>query len=115
MLKLATAAALVLVMATPALGQQHTKRTTITTTTTSTEPAPQKAPPAQVSVAPLPPDPNAGPGPQPQALGALKETVTHPGTVTTSGESTTVKLPDWQVKSGSGGSSDSTELRLGVP
>jgi hypothetical protein len=115
MLKLATAAALVLVMATPALAQQHTKRTTITSTTTTTEPAPQRAAPPQVTVAPLPPDPAAGPGGQPQSLGALTETVTHPGTVTTSGKSTTVKLPDWQIRSGAGGSYERTERRLGVP
>jgi hypothetical protein len=115
MLKLATAAALVLLMATPALAQQHTKRTIITSTTTRTEPAPQPAPAAQVSVAPLPPDPNAGPGAQPQSLGELKDTVVHPGTVTTSGKSATVKLPDWQIRSGGSGSSDSTALRLGVP
>jgi hypothetical protein len=115
MLKLATAAALVLVMATPALAQQHTKRTTITSTTTTAEPMPQTAAKPPVSVETLPPDPNAGPGQQPQTLGEMKETVTHPGTVTTSGKSTTVKLPDWQVKTGSGGSSESTELRLGVP
>ena len=115
MLKLATAAALVLLMATPALAQQHTKRTIITSTTTTTEPVPQKAPPAQVAVTPLPPDPNAGPGQAPQSLGEIKETVVHPGTITTSSESTTIKLPDWQIRSGSAGGSDSTELRLGVP
>ena len=114
MLKLGTAAALVLLMATPALAQQHTKRTTVTSTTTSTAPAPKAAPQTQVAVEPLPPDPNAGPGPQPQALGEMRETITHPGTVTTSGESTTVKLPDRVIGTGTTTGS-STEIHLGVP
>ena len=116
MLKLASALTLAALIATPAVAQQHTKQTTITSTTTKSEPMPPRpAKQAPVEVAPLPPDPNAGPAPQPQALGELKETVTTPGTVTTSGEIVKYKLPDWQVKSGSSGSSESTEIHLGVP
>ena len=113
MLKLTTAVSLVLLTVTPALAQ--VTRETTTTTTTVRTPAPQAAPmPAPVTVTPLPPDPSAGPGDGPHVLGTMEEKIIHPGTVTTSGSSTTVTVPD-RVIGTTGGRRDSTEIHIGVP
>jgi hypothetical protein len=111
MLKL-TVCALALLTALPALAQVRSQSTT--TTTTQSAPAPRPAPPPAVQSEPLPPDPNAGPGEPPQTLGVLKDTVVHPGSVTTTGSSTVIDtqtLP--QIGTAPATRSETTRIEIG--